>query len=148
MAGGEVAKLRHLSVTTDDPDATASFYVDSFDMARVSSFHASWGRGHVLTDGTISVSILEYFDSAAAGSERGASFVGLHHIGFEVDDIDAYGRRVRAAGGRDRHDISDALGIPDDASIKEFEGPDSVVFDLGGPGVWMVEPMRDHHREQ
>lgn len=140
-----MAKLRHLAVTTHDPDATASFYVDSFDLTRVSSFHAWWGRGHVLTDGTISVSILEYFDSAAAGAERGASFVGLHHIGFEVDDVDACSRRVHAAGARARHDISDALGIPDDASIKEFEGPDGVVFDLGGQGVWTLGPMLDHH---
>jgi catechol 2,3-dioxygenase-like lactoylglutathione lyase family enzyme len=26
-----VAKLRHLALATDDPDATAQFYVDSFD---------------------------------------------------------------------------------------------------------------------
>jgi catechol 2,3-dioxygenase-like lactoylglutathione lyase family enzyme len=137
--GGDVAKLRHLAVATHDLDATTRFYVDSFDLARVSSFDAPWGRGHVLTDGTISVSILEYFDTAAAGSERGTTFAGLHHIGFEVDDVDAYSRRVHRAGGRSRRDISDALGIPADAPIKEFEGPDGVVFDLGGPSVWKLE---------
>lgn len=131
-----MAQLRHLAVATHDLDATTRFYVDSFDLARVSSFDAPWGKGHVLTDGTISISILEYFDTVAAGSERGTTFAGLHHIGFEVDDVDAYSRRARRAGGRPRTDISDALGIPEDAPIKEFEGPDGVVFDLGGPGVW------------
>ena len=131
-----MAKLRHLAIATHDLDATTRFYVDSFDLARVRSFEARWGRGCVLTDGTISVSILEYFDTAAAGSERGTTFAGLHHIGFEVDDVDVCSRRVHGAGGQSRFDISDALGIPDDAPIKEFEGPDGVVFDLGGPGVW------------
>lgn len=131
-----MAKLRHLAIATHDLDATTRFYVDSFDFTRVSSFDAAWGRGHVLTDGTISVSILEYFDDAAAGVERGTTFAGLHHIGFEVDDVDAHSRRVRSAGGRARSDISDALGIPTGAPIEEFEGPDGVVFDLGGPGVW------------
>ena len=41
-----------------------------------------------------------------------------------------------AAGGIERRDISDALGIPREASIREFEGPDGVVFDLGGLDIW------------
>ena len=139
-----MAKLRHLALATEDPDATAQFYVDSFDFARVSSINARWGYGHVLTDGTISLSILKYLVDDAAGVERGASFVGLHHIGFEVDNVTEAGARVEAAGGVDRRDISDALGIPREASIKEYEGVDGVVFDLGGPGVWNVSPARPH----
>ncbi|MEO8694022.1 MAG: VOC family protein [Acidimicrobiales bacterium] len=135
-----MAKLRHLAIATNDPDATAQFYVDSFKFSRVSKVNAVWGFGHVLTDGSISLSILKYLDDAAAGAERGAAFVGLHHIGFEVDDFAAVARRVEDAGGHDRRDISDALGIPRGASIKEFEGVDGVVFDLGGPGVWNVGP--------
>ena len=139
-----MAKLRHLALATDNPDATAQFYVDSFDFSRVSSINARWGYGHVLTDGTISLSILKYLIDDAAGIERGASFVGLHHIGFEVDDVAEIGDRVEAAGGVDRRDISDALGIPPDASIKEYEGLDGVVFDLGGPGVWNVTYAPPH----
>ena len=131
-----MAKLRHLALATDDPDATAQFYVDALDFSRVSVINAPWGHGHVLTDGTISVSILHYVLDGAAGVERGASFTGLHHIGFEVDDVEAIADRVAVAGGIDRRDISDALGIAPGASINEFEGPDGVVFDLGGRDVW------------
>jgi catechol 2,3-dioxygenase-like lactoylglutathione lyase family enzyme len=136
-----MAKLRHLALASDDPEATAQFYVDSFDFTRVSTIDAPWGHGHVLTDGTISLSILKYRDDEAAGIERGASFVGLHHIGFEVDDVGECADRVEAAGGINRRDISDALGIPHEASIKEYEGPDGVVFDLGGPTVWPVSQI-------
>jgi catechol 2,3-dioxygenase-like lactoylglutathione lyase family enzyme len=135
-----VAKLRHLAIATDDPDATAQFYVDSFEFSRVTEVDAAWGFGHVLTDGSISLSILKYLDNSAAGAERGAAFVGLHHIGFEVDDVAQFADRVEAALGSARRDISDALGIPRDASIKEYEGFDGVVFDLGGPSVWNVDP--------
>ena len=135
-----MAKLRHLALSTDDPDATAQFYVDAFDFTRVSVVNAPWGRGHVLTDGTISLSILQYVLGEAAGLEKGASFTGLHHIGFEVDDVETTADLVEAAGGLARHDISDALGIPRGALIKEYEGPDGVVFDLGGPDVWKLTP--------
>src|SRR5437588_4181704 len=93
-----VTKLRHLAIATDDPDATAQFYVDAFEFSRVSVINAAWGRGHVLTDGTISLSILGYAIDEAAGVEKGASFTGLHHIGFEVDDVAALADRIEAAG--------------------------------------------------
>jgi catechol 2,3-dioxygenase-like lactoylglutathione lyase family enzyme len=135
-----VVTLRHLAVTTADPDATAQFYVDAFDLTRVSSFRATWGRGHVLTDGTISLSVLEYFEPAAAGWRDERAVLGLHHIGFEVDDIDASARRVHIGGGASRADIADALGMTRDGAVREFEGPDGVVFDLGGPTVWSLTP--------
>ena len=133
-----MSKLRHLAIASDDPDAAAQFYIDTFDFWRMSEFTAAWGRGHVLTDGTISLSILKYHDDTAAGTERGATFAGLHHIGFEVDDVGLFAARVDAAGGIARRDVSDALGIATDAPIKENEGPDGVLFDLGGPTVWKI----------
>ena len=78
---------------------------------------------------------------AAAGAEKGVGFRGLHHIGFEVDDVDGAARRVEAAGANARADIDEALGIPHDGPIKgefKYEGPDGVVFDLSQPGVWQL----------
>ena len=99
-----------------------------------------WGRGHVLTDGTISLSILHYVLDDAAGVEKGASFTGLHHIGFEVDDVETTADLVEAAGGLDRHDMATRSVFHSGALIKEYEGPDGVVFDLGGPDVWRLTP--------
>ena len=56
-----MAKLRHLAIAADDPDITAQFYIDSFDFWRVSAINARWGRGHVITDGTISISTRSAF---------------------------------------------------------------------------------------
>jgi methylmalonyl-CoA/ethylmalonyl-CoA epimerase len=128
--------IRHLAIAARDADATAGFYVDAFGFRRVRELHADWGHGHVLTDGYLSVSVIHYTDDAAAGTERGADFMGLHHIGIEVDDLARYAERLEAAGGRTRIDISDALGVPPDGAVKEFEGPDGVVLDLGRQDLW------------
>jgi methylmalonyl-CoA/ethylmalonyl-CoA epimerase len=131
-----VASIRHLAIAASDPEATAQFYIDAFGLRRVRELSAGWGHGYVLTDGVISLSVIRYTDDGAAGAERGAGFVGLHHIGVEVEDLAGYAERVEAAGGRARADISDALGIPPAGRVKEYEGPDGVLLDLGRTGVW------------
>ena len=120
---------------------TAQFYVDTFEFVRVRTASGIWGRGHILSDGTINLAILKFATDEAAGVEKGTGYRGLHHIGFEVDDVDATAGRVSAAGCRARTDIDNALGISHDGPIKgefKFEGPDGVVFDLSQPGMWQL----------
>ena len=139
-----MAKLRHLAIATDDPDATAQFYVDVFGLSRVRTAQGAAHYGHILTDGTINLAILRFTTDEAAGVEKGASFVGLHHIGFEVDDVEETARRVAAAGATARHDINDALGLDRTKYVKgelKFSGPDDVIFDLSEPGIWQLAPV-------
>jgi catechol 2,3-dioxygenase-like lactoylglutathione lyase family enzyme len=141
-----MATLRHIAVATQDPDATAQFYIDVFDFKPVRKAGGAWGYGHILTDGTLNLAILRFTSDAAAGLERGSSFSGLHHLGFEVDDIDDSAERVEKAGGRPRIDINEGLGVPSDGTAHgefKFEGPDGVVFDLGKPGFWSLTPATD-----
>jgi methylmalonyl-CoA/ethylmalonyl-CoA epimerase len=136
-----VAKLRHLAIATDDPDRTAQFYIDTFEFVRVRKASGVWGEGQILSDGIINLAILKFATNEAAGVEKGTGYRGLHHIGFEVDDIDGAARRVSAAGCKARTDIDEALGIPHDGPIKgefKYEGPDGVVFDLSQPGIWQL----------
>ncbi len=136
-----MAKLRHLAIATDDPDRTAQFYIDAFEFTKVRSASGIWGHGHILSDGAINLAILQFVTDEAAGTEKGVAYRGLHHIGFEVDDVDVAAARVEAAGCRARNDIDAALGITHDGPIKgefKYEGPDGVVFDLSQPGVWQL----------
>jgi catechol 2,3-dioxygenase-like lactoylglutathione lyase family enzyme len=138
-----VAKLRHLAVATEDPDATAQFYMDVFEFTWVRKAGGDWGYGHILTDGTMNLAVLRFTEPAAAGLEKGPGFVGLHHLGIEVDDIAGTVKRVTAAGGVERPDIDKALGIkhgPDAKGELKYEGPDGVIFDLGKPGFWQTAP--------
>jgi methylmalonyl-CoA/ethylmalonyl-CoA epimerase len=137
-----VAKLRHLAISTQDPDRTAQFYVDAFEFREVRAVEGPWGRGRILSDGTINLAILHFITDEAAGVERGRDYVGLHHIGFEIDDVETAARRVSELGARSRGDIDDALGLRHDGPVKgefKYEGPDGVVFDLSQPGVWQLE---------
>jgi len=134
-----MAKLRHLAIASVDPDTTAQFYVDVFGFERLRVAKGETYYGHILSDGTMNLAILRFDTDAAAGAERGQSFVGLHHIGFEVDDVEDAARKVTAAGAIARHDINDALGLDTSMHVKgefKFSGPDGVVFDLSEPGIW------------
>lgn len=134
-----MARIRHLAIASDRPDETAQFYVDALDLHRVRELRAAWGHGHVLTDGEISISIIHYTDSAAAGAPGASSEPGLHHVGFEVDDVDGSSRRVEAHGARRRSDVEAALGISPGGRIGIYTGLDGVLFDLGDPGVWAAD---------
>ncbi len=132
-------KLRHLAVATEDPDATAKFYMDVFDFEWVRKAAGEYGYGHILTDGTINLAVLRFTTAEAMGVEKGVGYEGLHHIGIEVDDIDDAIGKVKAAGGVERTDINQALGITNPEVVRgelKFEGPNGVIIDLGLPGFW------------
>jgi catechol 2,3-dioxygenase-like lactoylglutathione lyase family enzyme len=141
-----VAKLRHLALATDDPDATAQFYMDVFEFTWVRKAGGDWGYGHILTDGTMNLAVLRFTTPEAGGIEKGATFTGLHHIGFEVDDIDGVSGKIAGAGGVVRPDISDALGVKHSGRTRgelKYQGPDGVLFDLSEPGFWQFAPRDD-----
>ena len=52
-----MAKIRHLAITTEDPEKTAAFYMQAFDMKEVS--RSPNGSLH-LTDGYIDLAILNW----------------------------------------------------------------------------------------
>ena len=82
------AKLRHIAITVPDPHKAAEFYMRAFGMRKVGETDWANARGVYLTDGTINVALLHYKTEEAAGA-RGRDFVGVHHFGFLVDDVQA-----------------------------------------------------------
>ena len=118
-----MAQLRHIAITSPDPHATATFYESAFGMKRV------WSReiGVMLTDGVVSLAVLSFPTDEMAGDERGKDFHGLHHIGFVVDDLDAYAEQVKTHGGR--YHMSLPSAEPSDTEHKYLD-PDGVVVDI------------------
>ncbi|MBB1626432.1 VOC family protein [Achromobacter sp. UMC71] len=92
-------KLRHIALSVPDPWAAAEFYQNAFGFRKVGETDSSLARGVYLTDGTISIALLNYKSDHAAGEDRGKDFVGLHHIGVWVEDIVQARKTVEAAGG-------------------------------------------------
>ena len=52
-----MAKLRHISLSVQDPWATAEFYMKAFDMKKVGEVDISFVLGVFLSDGIINMAI-------------------------------------------------------------------------------------------
>jgi len=94
-----MAKLRHIAISVSDPWATADFYIKAFGMKKVGEADTPHALGVYLSDGTINVALLKYKTDVLAGP-LGKDFVGLHHIGFWVDDVKDGARAVESAGAQ------------------------------------------------
>jgi glyoxylase I family protein len=132
-------KIKHIALSTQDPDGTARFYVDVFGMKQIGRIDSPSVRGYFLSDGDINVAILNFKTDAAAGAERGKGFSGIHHIGFQVESLDAIAERLAAAGSERRDDVNEALGVGQArqryANVEvKYRGPDGVMLDVSETG--------------
>ena len=94
-----MARLRHIAMQVPDPHKAAEFYMRVFGMHKVGETDWENARGVYLSDGVINLALLDYKTVDAAG-KRGCGFVGIHHIGFWVDDVTATREAMEAAGGQ------------------------------------------------
>jgi predicted enzyme related to lactoylglutathione lyase len=84
-------KIRHLAMYALNPDQLARFYVTVFDMEIVLRAGPA-GKGPVfLSDGYMNLALLP-------ATTTGEATVGLNHIGFHVDNVDAIAEQLVAAG--------------------------------------------------
>ena len=116
-------KLRHIAITVPDPEETASFYENTFGLERV--YESAFGV--LMSDGTVSLAILNFPTDETAGDERGKDFFGLHHMGFVVDDIEAARAKIEENGGRYHMRIPSRQDSPTE---EKFRDPNGVVFDI------------------
>jgi catechol 2,3-dioxygenase-like lactoylglutathione lyase family enzyme len=95
-----MAKLRHIALSVPDPWEAALFYMEAFGMRKVGETDSTLARGVYLSDGVMNMALLNYKTDEAAGTDRGKDFVGIHHMGFWVDDIDQAQKQLKDAGGK------------------------------------------------
>jgi catechol 2,3-dioxygenase-like lactoylglutathione lyase family enzyme len=137
-------KIRHIALSTQDVDKTAKFYIDVFGMKEIGKIDSQGARGYYLSDGDINLAILNFKNDAVAGVERGKEWSGIHHIGFQVESLEAIADRLAAAGSEPRHDINEALGVGHghraggNVEVK-YVGPDGVTVDVSETG-WVGTP--------
>jgi methylmalonyl-CoA/ethylmalonyl-CoA epimerase len=114
-----MAKLRHLALIVEDPEASARFFEQAFDMKRAGSAR----RGIYLSDGTVNVALLK----RESEKER----VGIYHFGMWVDDLDSSEKRVLAAGGEY---LAGRPTSPNSFYEAKYRDPNGIVFDLTHSG--------------
>ena len=138
-----MAKIRHIAISTQDVDKTARFYIDVFGLKEIGKVNAPGAKGYYLSDGDINVAILNFTNDAVAGVERGKDWSGIHHIGFQVDSLDAIVEKLAAAGSQPRDDVNEALGVGHGRRYQNVEvkysGPDGVMLDVSETG-WVGTP--------
>lgn len=134
-----MAKIRHIALSTQDPEKTARFYTDVFGLKEIGKIENPNVSGYYLSDGDLNLAVLKFKNDAVAGAERGKDYVGIHHIGFQVESLDAIALRLADAGSQRREDVNDALGVGQGgkryANVEvKYSGPDGVMLDVSETG--------------
>jgi catechol 2,3-dioxygenase-like lactoylglutathione lyase family enzyme len=130
LEGNSMAKLRHVAMSVQDPAATAKFYQETFGMEIVGETDSPLASGVYLSDGTISLALLNYKADEWAGMDKDA--VCINHIGFWVDDLDKQGEKVLENGGTFFKELPTSK-----TSLyyeMKYRDPNGVIFDISHNG--------------
>src|SRR5260370_2228881 len=87
-----MAPIKHIALTTKEPAKVAEFYKAAFGLKEL---RRSANGAVFLTDGHINIAILNHkAEKSADMGAHGPNFSGIHHFGFEADDLDAAGEHL------------------------------------------------------
>ncbi|QFU24076.1 VOC family protein [Shewanella eurypsychrophilus] len=130
--------LKHVAMASSDPDKSRDFFVNIMGWSVAGVVASRNANGYYVTDGNINLAILNFKNGPAAGKEFPQGYVGLHHIGFQCDDIEAMVDGFKEEGYQPRHDVNLAQGLgknpaKDNAEYK-MNGPEDVMVDISERG--------------
>lgn len=125
-----MAKLRHIAMSVQNPEATAKFYCDTFGMEIVGETDSPLASGLYLSDGTVSLALLKYKADEWAGMNKDA--VCINHVGFWVDDLEKQSESIKRNGGT----FFRELPLEKESLYYElkFRDPNGIIFDISHNG--------------
>jgi catechol 2,3-dioxygenase-like lactoylglutathione lyase family enzyme len=126
-----MARIKHIAIRTHDVEKTAAFYREAFELTQVGAGQ----NGVYLTDGYLNVAVLKL----RPGSEGETLKLGVDHIGFQVEDLDAAMARIERLGGRTLADRPEDPPVASSAQPRSYYevkclGPDEQVIDVSAAG--------------
>ena len=131
-------KLKHVAIASTNPEETAKFFTDVLDWKIAGTIDSRNAKGYYVTDGTINIALLNFKNRPAAGMEFAEDYSGLHHLGFQCDDIEAMTQHFENSGYPPRHDVNIAQGLGKNPSKDNAEykmtGPENVMMDVSERG--------------
>ena len=129
-----MARIRHIALAVKDIDKTADFYEKAFGLKRSEKAEGKTAWRIYMSDGEVNLALLQYKSEVGSGVDP-STFVGIHHFGFQCDDLEEQQKRIEAAGGKFFFD----LGDPDDDDFeRKFRDPNGIVFDINWKGWTMT----------
>jgi catechol 2,3-dioxygenase-like lactoylglutathione lyase family enzyme len=122
--------IKHIAFKVENAEAERTFYTNVFGFRHVNTVRRKGKNGdhisHHLTDGYMDLTLIEYETEHADEADFAGPAPCIHHIGMEVEDLDAFVAAIKANGG-------EILTEPGHLPVK-FRSP-------GGP-VAEVVPMK------
>jgi catechol 2,3-dioxygenase-like lactoylglutathione lyase family enzyme len=92
-----MAKIRHIALTTDNPRQVAEFYKSALDMEEI---RENENGAIFLSDGYINLAILNWkTEKDADVGPNGPNYNGIHHIGFQVEDLHEACQKLESVNG-------------------------------------------------
>ena len=89
--------INHVALRTMNPDAMAEFYRDVFELAPSNVKKSADDRNHYLTDGHMTLVVMPWDIMDYDGT--GIITMGMDHIGFKVESVDALKADVERIAG-------------------------------------------------
>ena len=130
-----MAKIKHIALTTENPGKVAEFYKNAFDMEEI---RRSENGAVFLSDGYINLAILNWkTEEDADVGPNGPNYNGIHHIGFEVEDLDQACEKLNDVNGEQlnsRDGLNTAMGTGPANFEMKWSGPNGVVIDISHTG--------------
>jgi lactoylglutathione lyase len=125
-----MARIKHIAIRTEDVEKTAAFYREAFGLKQVGLGQ----NGIYLSDGHLNIAILKF--------ERGKNGeplrLGIDHMGFQVDNVDATVTRINALGGKPLTHRTEVHPTDPARPQSYYEikcvGPDDQVIDVSNAG--------------
>lgn len=142
-----MAKIKHIAISSQNPDETAAFYKDVLGLEEVGKVTSANADGYYLSDGNVNMAILKFKNDVVTG-DVDSDYSGIHHIGFQVDDAEAADIKMKGAGAFPMDDVNDALhggmapqqGHGGRNVETKYGGPDGVMIDISQGGWVGTDP--------
>ncbi|MEC8856489.1 MAG: VOC family protein [Chloroflexota bacterium] len=131
-------KIKHIAIATQDSAKTAAFYKEVFGLREIAKLESANANGYFLSDGNVNMAILDFQNDDVAG-ERGKDYSGIHHIGFEVEDLEDVEKKLAANNSNPMDSVNKALGVgmggPRHANVEiKYTGPNGEMIDVSAHG--------------
>jgi lactoylglutathione lyase len=125
-----MARIKHIAIRTRDVEKTAAFYSEAFGLQQVGLGQ----NGIYLTDGHLNIAILKFQPDKNGEPLR----LGVDHVGFQVEDLDATLARIDGVGGKPLTDRMEVNSSHPSQPQSYYEikclGPDEQVIDVSSVG--------------
>ena len=134
-----MARIRHIALVVKDLEKTADFYQKALGLSRSEMSEGPTARRIYMSDGEVNLALLQYKGEVGSGLKDPSAFVGVHHFGFQADDLKAQQAAIEAAGGEFFFDLGKE---GDEGFERKFKDPNGIIFDVNDTGWTMTSSKK------